>query len=184
MGLASGNDVVALELRFENDSETVLDADLRDVDLILESPDGRVCREADPSPSWGPFGSPRWSGQGAKENPERILLPDAMQDGRYEVTLSYVEDCSTLPTALAAELLGLGADELVDYLSEGGVGIDPEMLSDAIAETCINRSGPNARLVVSINGAVAIDVPVELRNKGDLVNPISLVRSNGSFAVE
>jgi hypothetical protein len=184
MGVPSGNDVVALELRFENDSETALDLDLRDVDLILESPDGRVCREADPSPSWGAFGNPRWSATGAKENPERILLPDSMMDGRYEVTLSYIEDCSTLPTALAADLLGLGADELIDYLSEGGVGIDPEMLSDAIAETCINHSSPDARLIVTINGAVASDAPVELRMKGDLVNPVVLVRTNGNFAIE
>ena len=182
--MASGNDVVALELVFENDSETLLDVDLRDVDLILEAPDGRVCREADPTPSWGMFGNPRWSASGNKENPERIVLPDAMMDGRFEVTLTYVEDCSTLPTALTAELLGLGADELVDYLSEGGVGIDPQMLAEAVAETCINRSTPDARLVVSINGLPAYDMPVALAVKGDLVNPVVLVRTNGSFTTE
>lgn len=183
-GQPTGNDVVALELRFDNDSDTFLDADLRDVDLLLESPDGRICGKRDPAPSWGAFGSPRWSAQGTKENPERIVLPDAMQDGRYLVTLSYQEDCSTLPTALVAQLLGIGADELIDYLSDGGIGVDPDMLADAVAQTCLNRSRPNATVVVSINGAVARELPVELRMKGDLVEALRLVRNNGNFAVE
>ncbi len=181
---APGSDVVALELSFDNDSDTFLDADLRDVDLILESPDGRVCRKMDPAPDWGAYGHPRWSAQGTKDNPERILLPDAMQDGRYPVTLSYLEDCSTLPTALAAALLGLGADQLIDYLSNGGTSIDPDLLANAVAETCLNRSTPNATVTVTINGAVADQRPVDLRAKGDLAPALTLVRANGVFSIE
>lgn len=183
-GQATGNDVVALELIFDNGSDTALDADLRDVDLFLESPDGRVCGEVMPMPDWGSYGRPRWSASGSKENPERILLPDAAEDGRFPVMLTYVEDCSTLPTALTAELLGLGTDELVDYLSEGEVDIDPAELSAAVESTCINRSGANARVKVTINGAPAAEVPVGLSAKGDSVVGLTLVRTNGSFSVE
>lgn len=183
-GQATGNDVVALELLFDNGSDTALDADLRDVDLFLESPDGRVCGEVTPMPDWGTYGRPRWSASGPKENPERILLPDAMEDGRFPVMLTYVEDCATLPTALTAQLLGLGTDELVDYLSDGEVDIDPAELSEAVETTCVERKSANPRVKVTINGAPAGEIPVDLSTKGDSAVGLTLVRAAGTFSVE
>ena len=43
----------------------------------------------------------------------RIVLSDTIRDGSFKISLSYVEDCATLPTALAAALLGIGGEALV-----------------------------------------------------------------------
>lgn len=182
--IASGRDVVAVELNFDNDSDTALDVDLRNVDLIMESPLGLICSEAVPAPSWGSYGTPRWSAAGRKRNPERIVLPDAMEDGRYPVLLSYVEDCSSLPTALTALLLGIGSEALVDYLSDGEVPLDPDEVAAAVETACVNRRSANARLTVTINGAPVATPPFSLEAKGDFVTALTLVRTAGRFTVE
>jgi hypothetical protein len=181
---AVGRDVVAVELVFENDSDSALDRDLRDVDLALESPAGQICGEAIQAPSWAAYGHPRWSASAPKENPERIVLPDAMEDGRFPVTLSYIEDCATLPTALTAAVLGIGTDALVDYFSDGSVAIDAGELASAVEETCVDRKDPDARIRVTINGAAAADIAVDLRTKGQSALAATLIRANGSFSVE
>lgn len=183
-GEASGQDIVRVDMAFDNDSDSRLDIDLRDVDLFLESPDGRIVGKAEPSPSWGMYGAPDWAASGAKENPERILLPDAMADGRFTVSISYVEDCKTLPTALTASLLGIGTDALVDYLSDGEVPLDPSAVAAAVQSACADRDDTDVELTVYVNGAPRGQQTVRLAQKGELVSPMTIVRSNGFFSVE
>ncbi|MEQ8276133.1 MAG: choice-of-anchor D domain-containing protein [Deltaproteobacteria bacterium] len=183
-GEASGQDIVRVDMTFDNDSDSFLDFDLRDVDLILESPVGQIASKAMPGPNWGTYGRPTWAGTAPKENPERIILPDAMEDGRYAVSVSYVEDCKTLPTALTASLLGIGTDALVDYLSDGEVPLDPNQVAAAVSTACAERGSTNVDIAIYVNGAPAGTRSVRLAQKGELVEAAAVVRSNGFFSVE
>lgn len=169
-------DVVSIELRFDGGRDTPLDADLRDVDLILESPDGRICRAAQSSADWGRLGSCRWSGFGPEENPERIVLKDVMEDGRYPVLLTYEEDCSSLPTALTAMLLGIGTDELLDAITEDDVMLPPGALETAIQQACLSRTAASGTVIITRNGQLLGSQPVNLAEKGDRVTALTLVR--------
>ncbi len=181
---ADAQEVVSLELVFPNDSDSLLDLDLRDVDLILENPAGQVCSEKFPMPTdWGVYGRPQWSAIPPKENPERILLTQTMMDGTYVVSLNYVEDCATLPTALTASLLGIGTDALVDELSEGEVNIDPMALDSAIQQACLDHRSAPSRIRVTVNGMVLGMVEARPSQKGDLIRAFELVRTNGRFSI-
>ncbi len=181
--LPPGNEVVAVEMRFQNSSNSFLDQDIRDVDLILESPVGAICREDTPSPTWGSFGSPRWTAAPPEKNPERIILSGAQEDGDFPVLLTYLQDCASLPTALTALVLGIGVTELGDYLSDGSVAIDGVEFANAVEETCVQRKSAGAHLVVTINGAPVYDQPVQLSSKGDFATPVVLRRQGSVFSV-
>ena len=183
-GEASGQDVLRIDMTFENDSDSPLDIDLRDVDLVLESPVGQIASKAAPSPDWGMFGRPAWSAAGQKENPERILLPDAMADGRFPITVSYVEDCKTLPTALTASLLGIGTDALIDYLADEDIPLDPDQVSEAVETACAQRDSTDVRIDIFVNGAPVGQRMLRLAQKGELLTAATVVRTNGFFSVE
>lgn len=181
--LPPGNEVVAVELSFDNTSSSLLDQDLRDVDLALENPFGGLCREDTPSPSWGNLGTPRWSSAPPANNPERIILAGVQQDGDFPVILSYLEDCASLPTALTALLLGIGVEELGLYLSDGGVNVDGAEFARAVESTCVQRKSAGARLKVTINGNAVYDQAVALSQKGQTVAPLVLRRQGSIFSV-
>lgn len=181
--VAAAEQVVSVEMTFENDSSSVLDKDLRDIDLILESPLGLVVRKASPQGAWGAYGAARWSAPPG-DNPERVVLGRATQDGEYVVNLSYVEDCSTLPTALTAALLGIGADELVQALSDGAVVIDPSQLASAVQRACAQRSSSQATVITTIDGTQVDSRRVRLNQKGDLIPALRLTVNNGRFTVQ
>lgn len=174
--------VVSVEMTYENGSSSALDKDLRDVDLYLESPVGLVVGKASPMGAWGAYGAARWSAPPPGQL-ERVVLGRAMQDGEYVVNLSYIEDCSTLPTALTAALLGIGTDELVRALSEDEVVIDPTALANAVQQACAQRSSTNATVVTTVDGAVVDTRQVRLSQKGDLVLGLKLRVTNGRFSV-
>lgn len=181
--VAAAEQVVSVEMTFENDSSSALDEDLRDVDLIMENPLGLVVRKASPQGAWGNYGAARWSAPPG-DNPERVVLGRAMQDGEYLVTLSYVEDCSTLPTALTAALLGIGADELIRALSEDAVAIDPSQLASAVQRACAQRSSSQATVITTVDGTQVDTRRVRVNQKGDLVPALKLVVNNGRFTVQ
>lgn len=183
-GIATPDQLVTVEMRFDNGSSSLLDLDIRDVDLILENPNGQVCREANPSPLWGNAGTCAWAAQSPGENPERVVLSRVQEDGTYRVRVSYIEDCKTLPAALAASLLGIGTEALVDYLSEGEAAVDPTQVAEVIAELCIERASTNVTMTVRIDG-VRQDPPVQVRlpGKGSLMDAFTLVRTASGFAV-
>lgn len=180
--VAAAEQVISVEMTFDASSDSPLDKDIRDVDLIMESPIGLVVRKASPQGAWGAYGAARWSA-GPRDNPERVVLGRTMQDGEYIVSLSYVEDCSTLPTALTAALLGIGVDELVGALSEDSIEIDPTQLQSAVTQTCAGRSSTRATLVTTIDGTPADQREVRLNQKGDLIPALKLRVVNGRFSV-
>lgn len=180
--VAAAEQVISVEMTFDASSDSALDKDIRDVDLLLESPIGLVVRKAMPQGAWGAAGAARWSA-GPGDNPERVVLGRTMQDGEYAVSLSYVEDCSTLPTALTAAILGIGVDELVGALSEDSVMIDPTQLQSAVTRTCAQRTSARATLVTTIDGASEDQREVRLNQKGDLIPALRLRVVNGRFSV-
>lgn len=181
--LPPGDEVVAVEMSFQNASNSLLDRDIRDVDLALENPFGALCREDTPSPIWGSLGLPRWSASPPEYNPERVLLSGVQEDGDFPVILTYLQDCASLPTALTALFLGIGVEELGLYLSDGGVNLDGAEFARAVESTCVQRRGAGARLKVTINGNIVYDQAVELSQKGQSATPVVLRRQGAVFSV-
>lgn len=180
-----GPEVVKVEMIYDNGSDNAFDEDLRDVDLTLEHPYGYVCNKQTPSPSnWGNHGTPSWIAFGPKEEPERIILPGATEDGTWQVTLQYMEDCSALPTELMAGILGISVDVLIAYLT-GGVGdLDSGEVGDLIQSVCLSRSASNATVRVYVNGALIQEKTVALAKKGQTSHVLDLVRTSGKFSTK
>lgn len=180
--LGAGPEVVKVEMKFENGSETSFDNDVRNVDMTLEHPFGYVCNKQNPNPmNWGNYGKPSWLAFAPKEEPERIVLADAMQDGTYRVQLTYMESCSSLPTGLLAGLLGISTSVLVGYFSGGAIPISADQVSKLVAEICLSNSATNATVTVYVNGVVKKEKTVTLNRKGDSKYALDIIRSGGKF---
>lgn len=178
----AGPEVVKLEMSFENGSNSSFDDDVRNVNMTLEHPFGYVVDKAHPNPTnWGAYGTPTWLAFPPKEEPERIVLADAMTDGTYRVLLQYVESCKSVPTALLAGLLGISVDVLLEYLSGGAIPIDAGDLAAFIERLCFNHSGTSVTIKVSVNGVLIKEKTVGLGSKGDVVYALDLIRANGKF---
>ena len=134
-------------------------------------------------PSWGVEGMPRWSAAPPDKNPERVVLADVMQDGVYKVQLAYVEDCSSLPTALAAMLLGIGTDELIRYLSDGMISVGQERVAMVIESTCVQRRSTSGSLTVKITNKPMMQIPIRMGAKGEFREVLKLRSTNGRFTV-
>ncbi|MEO1334728.1 MAG: hypothetical protein AAFV29_03760, partial [Myxococcota bacterium] len=180
-----GAQVVKVDMNFENGADGTFDDDFRNVDMALENPFGLIVNKQFPQPTnWNAFGNPTWLGFGAKEEPERIVLPDAQQDGTYRVLLSYAEDCSSVPSGLVAVVLGISVEALIAYLTGGStLGIGADRVSEVISDLCLSRSSSAVTLTISINGTVVAEVPATLQSKDDFVYAADIVRANGQFSV-
>lgn len=180
-----GPEVVKIEMTFDNGSDSAFDNDLRNVDLTLEHPYGYVCNKEYPAPTnWGTYGNPTWIAFAPKEEPERIVLADATQDGTYRVMLQYMEDCSSLPSELMAGILGISVDALVGYLSGGAIQINGQDVSGLISKLCLSHSSGDATVRVYVNGAIIKEKTVSLGKKGDSLYALDLVRSGGKFTAK
>ncbi|MFZ5470579.1 MAG: choice-of-anchor D domain-containing protein [Myxococcota bacterium] len=181
-----GPQVVKVEMTYENGSDGAFDSDIRNVDMTLEHPFGYVCNKQNPNPTnWGNYGNPSWISFGPKEEPERIVLADAQVDGTYRVMLQYMEDCSSLPTALLAGILGISVDVLIAYLT-GGVGgpINGQDVGKLIQNVCLDHSSTAATVRVYVNGTIVHEKTVSLGSKGTTVYAADLVRANGAFTAQ
>lgn len=181
-----GAQVIKIDMSFENGSDSFFDDDFRNVDMTLENPFGLIVNKQIPQPTnWGAFGNPSWIAFGPKEEPERIVLPDAMQDGTYRVLMNYIEDCSSVPSGIVAAILGISVEALIAYLT--GVptgGVAGGAVSDAIESVCFSHSNSSATVTVYVNGLVVAEVPVTLGRKGDYVYAADLVRQGGQWTVQ
>ena len=183
--MGAGNQVVKLEMVFENGNDGVFDNDVRNVDMTLEHPYGYVCNKANPNPmNWGSFGKPSWLSFAPKEEPERIVLADSMADGTYRVMLQYIESCKAIPTGLLAGLLGISSEVLVGYLSGGTVPLNGEDVAKLIAQICLSHSSSNATVRVWVNGMMIKEKTVNLATKGDSIYALDLKRTNGVFTAQ
>jgi hypothetical protein len=180
----AGAQVVKIEMNYENGTDSFFDNDFRNVDLTLESPFGLVCNKQNPSPmGWGPHGTPSWIGLGPTEEPERIVLFGAQQDGNYRVMVQYMEDCASIPSGVLSAILGIGIDILISTLLGAPTGVDPAQISDIIDDICLDHSSSTITLTIYVNGQIIAEVPTVLNRKGDYRYPIELVRTGGVFSV-
>ena len=182
-GDAVGEEIISVDMAYVADSNSILDMDLRDVDLILENPAGQVCREDMPVTRWGTRGNCTWSAIPPRENPERFVLSQVTEDGDYAIKLNYIEDCATLPTALAASLLGLGTEALVTELSEGETMVSREEVANVIEEVCAERRHTTASITVRKNGQIIAEQSFRVESKGALIDAFTLTRNNGRFTL-
>ena len=175
-------DVVKIEMTFENGSDSAVDSDFRNVNLHYESPYGHDCSINDPFPEWDSFGHPKWMAFGVKEEPERVIHTDPGEtEGDYKIWIEYIEDCSSIPLSIVAELMGLSVEMLIRYLSEGLINVNG--IGDIIANTCFSRDGSNVHVKVFIGGNLVNEKTVHLNNAGEMANVLTLRRANGSFTV-
>ncbi len=181
--MASPDEIVSVEMSYAADSSSILDLDIRAASLILEAPSGQVCRQDRPSVSFGRAGQAAWTSLAAGGKRQRIVLSSAMDDGEYPLRFAYDEDCSSLPTALAATLLGIGTEALVDYLSEGEAMVDPTEVEEVITEVCAGRRALTVGVSVRIDGTEVMTQQIRLPNRGAIVSPLALVRQGARFTV-
>ena len=172
-------------MNFENGADSAFDDDFRNVDMALENPFGLIVDERTPNPTnWNQFGQPSWFAFGPKQEPERIVLPDAQQDGIYRIILSYREDCASVPSGLVAALLGISIEALITYYTGGStLGIGAQQVADVIETLCLRRLSSPATVTVYVNGAVIAEVPAVLERKNDFLYAAELERSGGQFTV-
>ena len=180
-----GAQVVKIDMNFENGEDGTFDDDFRNVDLALENPFGLVVDKARPMPTnWAQYGEPSWLAFGPKEEPERIVLPNAQQDGTYRVLLTYQEDCASVPSGLVAALLGITVEALITYLTSGtSLGITAGQVSSVIESLCLSRTEALVTLTVYINGDVVAEIPVTMQSKNQTLYAADIVRENGQFTV-
>lgn len=181
-----GAQVVKIDMNYENGEDSFFDDDFRNVDLALENPFGLICDSANQNPTtWGAFGNPSWIAFGPKQEPERIVLPDAQQDGTYRVILTYAEDCSSVPSGIVAAVLGISVEALIAYLTGGiSTGLTAGQVSDAIDDLCLGHSSSAATVTVYVNGQIISEQPLTMGRKGDFQYALDLVRQNGTFTVQ
>ncbi len=180
-----GAQVVKIEMNYENGDNSFFDNDFRNVDMTLENPFGLICNKQLPNPTnWMGFGQPTWLGLGATEEPERIVLVGANQDGVYRVMLNYIEDCSSLPSAVASAILGIGIDVLIGAILGATIpGLSGDRISDVIDDICFSHSSSSVTITVTVNGQIVSEIPTQLSRKGDFSYPVDLIRQNGQFTV-
>lgn len=180
----AGAAVVKVEMTLENGSDTLFDNDVRNVDMTLEHPFGYVCNKQTPNPmNWGNYGTPSWLAFAPKEEPERIILADAKQDGTWRVMISYQQDCASLPTDLLAGLLGISVDVLVDYLSGGAVPLNGGDVANLIQNICLSKKSSAVNVKVFVNGMMIAERNASVGKKGDTTYVLDLVRTSGTFTV-
>lgn len=182
---AAGGEVIKVEMVFDNGQDGVFDSDLRQVGLTLEHPYGLVCNQQNPAPTgWAPYGQAQWISFPPKNEPQRVILDNVMQDGTFRVQVNYLEDCSSIPTGILAGLLGISVDVLIGYLSGGTTQVDPTQVAMYIEQTCLNHDSSNATVRVWINGMLTKEKTVTLGQKGDSSYAVDLIRTNGAFTVQ
>lgn len=203
--------VLKLEMNFENADNSWAGNDYRDVDLELVSPLGLSC--AKPIRQWGESppgsgnyvviseedlcddwnatgleGQSNWIALGQYEEPERIIVfglgPTGAEGGVFRANVYYIEDCANIPTGLLANILGIGGSILLGILG-GAVGIPiavpPDQISDMIANNCFDHEGSTATLHISRDGVEDAAPQVRLNSKGQVLEIATLTRLNGQF---
>lgn len=206
--------VLKLEMNFENADNSWAGNDYRDVDLELVSPTGFSCAkpirtwgesppgsgnyvvisEEDLCDEWNAYGQEgqtNWIALGQYEEPERIIVfglgPTGAEGGVFRANVYYIEDCANIPTGLLANILGIGGSILLGILG-GAVGIPitvpPDQISDMIANNCFDHESSTATLHISRDGVEDAAPQVRLNNKGEVREIATLTRSNGQFCNE
>jgi hypothetical protein len=194
--------VLKIEMEYENADNAWAGSDFRDVNLILDSADGVVtCKKPrlldgnnngtfgetgevdDFCAQWtstGGYGEASWLALGSFEEPERIVVrglgPTGGNGEEFEVRVAYVEDCANIPSSVLADILAVGG-------SPSGVGptVDPATISATIAENCFEHASSLATVRLSLDGVVVATTTTSLAAKGDAAVVARLRRVDGAF---
>lgn len=195
------NDVLKLEMTFENGDDGFFGNDFRDVDFYLENNFGETVEKSTcppvtascpdwTHPSMGSdqfnYGHPVWSAIGVAQEPERVILFDAHEDsmGTFKGCVSYREDCAMIPSDLLAGLLGIGVSALLSGLTEGIITPDSGDVAEFIANNCWDHSSSRAHITTFVNGDPVAETSVSLGSKGDYACPVTVTRAGGKYCVQ
>ena len=63
------------------------------------------------------------------------------------------------------------------------ITVPPDQISDLIAENCWDRAASLVNVTVFINGEEVASSQVNLQNKGDIAEAVTIRRLNGEFLV-
>ena len=206
------DDVLKLEMTFQNADNSWAGNDYRDVDLEVISPTGFSCAKPvntyadngmggfivtdteDLCDDWNAFGQEgtvNWIGLGQYQEPERVILHSLGQEnaegGLFTARALYIEDCANIPTGVLGDILGIAGSVLLGVLG-GAVGVPisvpPDQISDLVSENCWDRDSTLVTLHVFINGEEVASPQHRLRRKGDCGEMVRLRRENGQFIIE
>jgi len=195
------NDVLKMEMTFENGDSGFFGDDYRDVDLRLENAvTGEIIEKANcppttaACPEWTHggtddrfnYGHPVWSAIGVAQEPERVIMFDAHADaqGTFKGCVNYREDCASIPSDLIAAILGISISALISGLSEGTINPDASTISDFIANNCWDHSSSQAHITTFVNGDPVAETAVTLGSKGNDACPVTVQRVNGLYCVQ
>lgn len=197
---ATFNDLLKVEMTWENGDNGWFGNDFRYATLHLESPVGEDCTEpiyqlgqngqilgilTDPCSQWMMGGSPRWMAIGAAKEPQRIILVNAGEtEGDYKVQVSYEQDCASIPTGLVADLLGIAVDALVGYASGGTIDLGAGDIAGFISNNCWDHASSATQVTVFINGVAAQQCTKTLGARGDVCDVVKINRHNGVFTAQ
>ena len=198
-----------VEMEFTNADNSWAGSDFRNVDLNIENvQNGLTCTKpqflsigpsgtgvfADSCAEWNSFGQlgqTSWIGLGAFEEPERVVVrglgPTGGQGQRFNVGVTYIEDCANLPLGLLSEILGITGSVLLGSLG-GAVGVpiavDPSSISDTIAINCFDHASTTVTTRISLDGVVVASPQTRLGAKGDFATVATMKRVDGAFCSE
>lgn len=194
--------VLKVEMEFENADNSWAGSDFRNVDLVLASDDGAVtCTKphiddtagngTDFCADWnsvGSYGSAAWLSLGAFEEPERAVLrglgPDGANGKVFNIEVDYIEDCANIPSGLLSSILGIGASVLLGALG-GSIGVPiavpPDSIAQTIANNCFDHASSQVTVRISLDGTVVASPGVVLGSKGDHARVAQLRRELGAF---
>ena len=205
------DDVLRIEMTFENSDGSWSQNDFRDVDLELVSPLGYSCKKpvseyrSDPDGTYrvsttadfcgmwsdtGLEGTASWIPGGVFEEPERVLLyglgPHLADRGQFMVNVHYIEDCANVPTGIVADLAGIGVSTLLAVLG-GQVGVPiavpPDQINGLVKNNCWSRKSSLVTVTAYINGHEVHSRQRRLHARGDAATAFKVRRANGSFTI-
>lgn len=171
--------VLKLEMNYENADNSWAGSDFRDVDLELQSPTGFSCTkpirqfaqdangnfvvtsEEDPCEEWNDFtnsgadeGQVNWLSVGQFEEPERIILfglgPSGSEGQDFKAVVYYQEDCANIPTGLLADILGIGGSILLGALG-GAIGVPIAVPPDQLSDLIAENCFDHASSLVTLH---------------------------------
>jgi hypothetical protein len=96
--------------------------------------------------------------------------------------VNYKQDCSSLPSALLAGLLGISVDVLQQVLV-GGVLVPGQDVGHLIENVCLSHDSSAVSVKVYVNGMQVAERTSSLGRKGDSRYVLDLVRTNSTFTV-
>lgn len=161
---AEQDQILTVEMEFQNADNSWAGSDFRNVDLAIDNLENAlVCSKPvivsqggvtsisrDLCDEWNEFtalevaqgrgglGQTSWIGLGAFEEPERVVVrglgPTGGQGKRFGIRVDYIEDCANIPSGLLSSILGIGTSVLLSYLG-GSIGVPIAVPPEQIAET-------------------------------------------------